>query len=410
MQELSLDTSFARSFFPSLSSGFVFMDNAGGSQTLRPVAERLSDYLLNSNVQHGASYEISQLAGARVYEASQHTRDYIHANQLEEIVLGPSTSMQIRILSLALSHAWKPGDEIIVTNTDHEANVSPWTDLKKKGIEIKIWEYNPETFQLELDDLKGLITDKTKLLAFTHASNVLGSINPVKEITKYAQAQGLLVCVDGVAYAPHRLPDVQELGVDFYIFSWYKVFGPHFALMYVKKAHLEKMEGINHYFIQSSPYKFQPGNVNFEFAYSLMGIFDYLEAINNHHFEQAPKGRLTYQKAFDLFTQQEEELSGILLDFLNSNSDIKIIGNKKADKSKRVSTISFVHEKLDSKEIVDQVDPFRIGIRYGDFYAKKLIEKLGIEQKNGVVRVSLLHYNTHEEVKRLISIFDGIFK
>lgn len=408
MSKILLDIAFARSFFPALSSGYIFMDNAGGSQTLKTVVDRMADYLLHSDVQHGASYEVSQLATSRLHEASQHVRDYINADHIQEVILGPSATMQFRILSLALSAQWNPGDEIIVSNTDHEANVSPWTDLEKAGFKVKIWEADPETLELKLEDLGKLITEKTKLLAFTHCSNVLGTINPVKEITSYAKERGLLVCVDGVAYAPHRLPDVKELGVDFYVFSWYKVFGPHYALMYAKKEYLESMKGINHYFIQSSPYKFQPGNVNFELAYSLMGIFDYLNGLTKHHFGEELKGRESYKKAFALLEEQEAKLSEKLIAWLKSNPDIKIMGKPSSDPTQRVSTISFVHHKLDSRYIVEKVDPFRIGIRFGDFYAKKLIDSLKLEAKNGVVRVSLLHYNTEEEVEKLISVLKEV--
>ncbi len=403
-----LDLSFARSYFPSLADGYVFMDNAGGSQTLRTVTDRLTDYLLHSNVQHGATYEISQLATNRVYEASQHMRVYVNASKVEEIVLGPSASMLFRILSLGLVEQWEEGDEIIVTNTDHEANVSPWTDLENRGIVIKTWKYNPNTLALSLEDLKPLLNKKTRLVALTHTSNVLGSINPVKEIARIVHENGSLVCVDGVAYAPHRLPDVKELEVDFYVFSWYKVFGPHFALMYGKSEWLEQIPGLNHYFIQSSPYKFQPGNVNFEMAYSLMGIHDYLQDIAREHFGELGKGRDAYEKAFQLFADQEEKLSEKLLAFLKNKQRVHIIGIEEADKEKRVSTISFVVEGRDSKEIVEKVDPHRIGIRFGDFYAKKLIRDLGIEDQNGVIRVSLVHYNTLEEVQRLIEVLDPL--
>ncbi|MEO0894883.1 MAG: cysteine desulfurase-like protein [Bacteroidota bacterium] len=408
MEKNRLKLDFIRPFFPALRDGYVFMDNAGGSQTLRPVVDYMVDYMWSSNVQHGASYEVSQLSTNRVYEASQHVRAYLNASHVDEIVLGPSTSMLIRILSLGLVDLWEEGDEIIVTNTDHEANVSPWSDLEKRGITVKIWSYNPESLKLELDDLRQLMTDKTRLVAVTHASNVLGTINPIKTIAEEVHKAGALICVDGVAYAPHRLPDVKELDVDFYIFSWYKVYGPHYAVMYGRRELLSQMTGINHYFIQSSPYKFQPGNVNFELTYSLMGLFDYLAQVSEAHGGPSGRTREAYQYAFDLFAAHETELAQRLIDFLHSKSGISIIGVPNGNIDKRVSTISFVAEGRDSKAIVDKVDPYRIGIRYGDFYAKKLIEGLGIEAQNGVVRISMVHYNTMNELDRLIEILDGI--
>lgn len=407
-----MDIEFVRKQFPGLNREFVFMDNAGGSQTLAKVAERITGYLLHHNVQLGASYKVSQEAGEKLAYATKQVAKTVNASRPEEIVIGPSTSMLIRILSICLSKNWEKGDEVIVTNTDHEANISPWTDLKEKGITVKIWEANPDTFELELSDLKKLLSKRTKLVAVTHVSNILGTINPIKKISQLVHKAGAKICVDGVAYAPHRKVDVKDLDADFYVFSWYKTFGPHLAAMYGKYNLLYEMEGINHYFFTKKdvPYKFQPGNFNFELTYSLLGILEYYEEFFKHHFPKERNVPLVdkIEKTFDIIAAHEEKLSGTLLEYLNSNSKIKIIGLPVADKEKRVPTISFIHQDLKSDEIVKQVDEHRVGIRFGDFYAKKLIEDHGLREKNGVVRVSLVHYNTIQEVKRLNWIFDKI--
>ncbi|HEY9668154.1 MAG TPA: aminotransferase class V-fold PLP-dependent enzyme, partial [Coleofasciculaceae cyanobacterium] len=259
---------FVRQQFPALAGDWTFFDNAGGSQTLQQVVDRISEYLLTSDVQLGASYAISQLAGDRVTKAAQGMATLINAKSPSEVVMGSSTTLMLRILSLCLVQTWNPGDEVIVTNCDHEANIGAWVDLEKQGIKIKVWRINPETLQLHLEDLELLLSDRTRLVAFTHASNILGTINPVKEITQLVHQQGAMVCVDGVAYAPHRLIDVQDLDVDFYAFSFYKAYGPHYALLYGKQEHLLAIPGINHYFIKQTdiPYKFQLGNVNFELS------------------------------------------------------------------------------------------------------------------------------------------------
>ena len=321
--------------------------------------------------------------------------------------------MLLRILSLCISESWQQGDEVIVTNTDHEANVSPWTDLEQKGITVKIWKANPDSLELELDELKTLLNSKTKLVAVTHCSNILGTINPIKKIAEVVHQAGALICVDGVAYAPHRKVDVQELDVDFYTFSWYKVYGPHLAVMFGKLPLLTKMKGINHYFFKSEdvPYKFQPGNYNFELTYSLRGIPEYLSEMCEHHikdsssFSEAEK----YKKSFGLIEEHEEILTEKLLNYLNSVKEIRIIGSSSFEGSKRVPTISFVHKTLKSPEIVEKIDKENIGIRFGDFYAKKLVQALELEDWGGVVRVSLVHYNTEEEVEKLISAFKKIF-
>ncbi|MFV9483680.1 cysteine desulfurase-like protein [Christiangramia sp. ASW11-125] len=408
-----MDINFVREQFPALERDFVFMDNAGGSQVLKQVTNKITDYLHHSNVQLGASYAVSKEAGDRLKASTEVVSELINASRPEEIVIGSSTTMLMRILSLSISKNWEKGDEIIVTNTDHEANVSPWTDREKSGFKVKIWQVNPESLELDIKDLENLLTEKTRLVAVTHASNVLGTINPVKKYAEIAHKAGALICVDGVAYAPHRKVDVQDLDADFYTFSWYKTYGPHLAMMYGKYDLLRELESINHYFIDKDavPYKLQPGNFNFELTYAVSGITDYYTELHDHHFDGKDlQFKEKLNKTYELISAHEEKLATRLLDYLNSISEIKIIGQTSAAAEKRVPTISFVHNNFRSNEIVEAVDPHNIGIRFGDFYAKKLIHDLQLEDKNGVVRVSLVHYNTLEEVDKLIEVFKTIFK
>lgn len=408
-----IDLEYVRKQFPALQRDFIFMDNAGGSQVLSKVAERISGYLLHHNVQLGASYKVSEEAGKKLKYATSKVAELINASRDEEVVIGSSTTMLLRILSLTISENWEQGDEIIVTNTDHEANVSPWTDLEKKGFKVKIWEVNPETLELDITDLQKLMNHKTRLVAVTHASNVLGTINPIKKIAKTVHEGGALICVDGVAYAPHRNVDVQELDADFYTFSWYKTYGPHLAVMFGKYDLLKELDSFNHYFIGKEvvPYKLQPGNFNFELTYSTLGIIEYYEDLYHHHFEdKSLKFGDRIAKTFALVSAHEEKLAETLLTYLNSVPEIKIIGKSSAAAAVRVPTISFYHENFNSDEIVEKVDEHRIGIRFGDFYAKKLIQSLGLEKKNGIVRVSLVHYNTVQEVSKLIKVFKTIFE
>ncbi len=386
------------------------MDNAGGSQVVENVINNIQDYMINYNVQLGASYEVSATAGEKLKFVTKQLAQLINAENTEEVIVGPSSTMLLRILSICLSRQWQPGDEVIVTNSDHEANVSCWTDLKEKGIVIKTWKVNPKTLEFELEDLKKLLSNKTKLLAMVHASNILGTINPIPEIAKIVHDAGALICVDGVAYAPHRLVDVQAFGVDFYVFSTYKVYGPHSAILYGKLELLEKMDGINHNFIDETPYKFQPGNFNFEFTYGLLGLSQYLVEVHDFHFPEAidSADRMKFKTSFDLIADYEEKLSVLLIDYLKTKENTRIIGKQNGKKSERVPTISFIHKNLKSSTIVEKIDPYRIGIRFGDFYAKKLINDLGLSEKDGVVRVSLVHYNTLEEVNALIKAFEKV--
>ncbi|MCE7995688.1 MAG: cysteine desulfurase-like protein [Roseivirga sp.] len=406
----SLDVDFVRGYFPALQNGFTFMDNAGGSQTLKPVVDKISEYLLNSDVQHGASYEVSVKAGERVNYATREMATLINAKDEKEVVMGPSSTMMFRILSLTLSQAWKPGDEVITTNSEHESNSSPWMDLQKQGIVVKTWKVDPETLEFRLEDLEKLLTEKTRLVTMVHASNILGTINPVEEVAKAVHKAGAHFCVDGVALAPHRLIDVQAMDVDFYVFSCYKVYGPHSALMYGKLHLLEALAGINHYFIDEVPYKIQPGNKNYELTYGMSGLTDYLKEVHDHHYpnELSVADRVKFSKSFDLFTIHEEVLTNRLIDYLNSRSDLVVIGEASGDKTTRVSTIAFYHKTMKSSDFVLKVDPYRIGIRFGDFYAKKIVEALGLEEKDGVIRVSLVHYNTMQEVEKLIAAMETI--
>jgi selenocysteine lyase/cysteine desulfurase len=195
------------------------------------------------------------------------------------------------------------------------------------------------------------------------------------------------------------------------VYSYYKTFGPHTAVLYGKKELLESIPGINHYFIDSIPYKFQPGNFNFELTYGLGGIVDYWNDFYQHHFPNGTEKSLHKRiaTATELIQRHEEHLTSLVLDYLKNIDEIQIIGYSESDAKQRVSTISFIHKTMNSQDIVRQIDPFNIGIRFGDFYAKKLIEDMGLIEKNGVVRVSLVHYNTEDEVKKLINGFKTIF-
>ena len=278
---------------------------------------------------------------------------------------------------------------------------------------VKIWKVNPETLQFDIEDLKALFTSRTQLVTLVHASNILGTINPIKEIAEVVHAHGALICVDGVAFAPHRLVDVQAFGVDFYVYSFYKTYGPHLAVLWGKYDLLRELPGINHYFIGKDqvPYKFQPGNLNYELCYGSVGIAEYLLTLHDHHFPEngdyLPQDR--YRSAFQLIADHEEQLAATLLDYLNHRKDIRIIGHSSPDQNLRVPTIAFLHTPSLSSKVVEQVDPHRIGIRFGDFYAKKLIQDLGWVAKDGVIRVSLVHYNTVAEVEKLIEVLDEIF-
>ena len=400
---MTLDLAFVRSQFPALADGFAYFDNAGGSLVLRNVAERISDYLLTTSVQTGASYEHSKRASDRLLESRAKIARFLNASRPEEIVLGPSTTVLCQFLARAMESNLKPGDEIVVTNFDHESNIGAWRALEKRGIVIKEWCIERDGYEVDLDALDRVMTERTKLVAVTHASNILGTINPIKEIARRVHDRGAQIVVDAVAFAPHRAVDVTDLDVDYYIFSFYKTYGPHFAVMYGKHDRLLELDGLYHYFYgrDKVPMKLEPGNTNYELAWGSAGIVDYFDALGG-----GGRDRASIDRAFAGIAEHEALLGERLLSYLRDRNDVRIVGRRDSAKERRVPTISFKVEGRDAAEIVRAVEPDRIGIRFGDFHSRRLIEYLGLADQNGVVRVSMVHYNTLEEVDRLIGSLD----
>jgi len=398
-----------RAAFPALSGDAVFLDNAGGSQVLGLVADRIRDYLLTTSVQLGASYARSQEASSKVLQARRAVAELINAPFDEEVVMGGATTALLLLFTQALLPGIEPGDEIIVTNTDHESNIGGWLRLSRAGAIVKFWEVNRDSLRLELADLGRLLSPRTRWVAMTHASNVLGTVNPVAEVAKLVHAVGGRLCVDAVAYAPHRLVDVKASGADAYLFSFYKVYGPHYAVLWAHRELLLSLPSLNHYFIGADdiPYKLQPGNVNFELSWGCAGIVDYLLGVGGQ-LGIAGTRRQQMQGAFDAFALHEDSLSALLLDYLRGKPNVRIIGEPRVDATagSRMPTVSFVVAKKRSEEIVRHLDRFGIGIRFGDFYARRLIESLGLQAHGGVVRVSAVHYNTRREIEQLIEHLD----
>lgn len=409
---MSLDLEFARSQFPALSDetdAWVYLDNAGGSQVLGTVADRVREYLLTSSVQLGASYGVSTLAAERLYAGQSAIAELINAARPEEIVFGPSSTVMIQTLARAIARKLSPGDEVVVSMIDHEANIGPWLALQANGILLRPWHLNRETMTLEVDDLEPLMTTRTRLVVCTQTSNIFGQLIPVAPIAACARRHGAEVCIDGVAYAPHRLVDVRGWDVDYYVFSLYKVFGPHHAVLYGKYERLLELANLSHHFVPMDkvPGKLQPGNPNYELSYGATAIPEYLVALGER--SGAATGvsrRARLQTAFDAIADHEAMLAERLLAWLRDRKEVRIIGPASSTPDVRVPTISFVVDGLDSETVVRAIDPMKIGIRFGDFYSRRLIEDLGLAANKGVVRASFAHYNTIADADRLIAGFD----
>lgn len=405
----ALDLSFVRSQFPGLDRGWTFFDNAGGSQILKGAIERINTFLIEKNVQIGGSYEVSQAAAAALMEARTAGMHLVNARRPEEIVFGNSTTALLQNLARAMQSQLSEGDEIIVTVADHESNIGPWDRLQERGITLKIWPLNKETLTLDVKDLVPLMTDRTRLVCVTHCSNILGSINPIREIADVVHAHGAKICVDAVAYAPHRAVDVQALDVDYYVFSLYKTYGPHYALMYGKYDLLLELDTLYHYFYgkEKVPGKLEPGNPNYELAYATCGIVDYLASLG----EQAGETGSVRQKivaGFAAITEQENRLTERLLAFLRSRNDCRIIGQPVNRDSSRVPTIAFRFDGRDAATLCKAMDGEKIAMRFGDFHSRRLAEYLGLTDLGGMLRVSMVHYNTIEEVDRFVAALEKI--
>lgn len=399
---LRIDMNFIQSNFPGLNRGWTLMDNAGGSQTSQSAIDCVVEYLAERNVQIGGSYEISLAAADAVMQGRRAAQILMNAHRPEEIVFGPSTTQLLRTLANSMRSQFLPGDEVIVSIADHESNIGPWEMLREFGIVIKFWPVHAESYSLRLEDLAPLMTERTRLVCVHHVSNVFGQINPIAEFTRFIHAHGAKICVDAVAYAPHRAIDVQAWDVDYYVFSLYKCYGPHIAILYGKYDLLLELDSQYHYFYGKDkvPGKLEPGNPCYELAYSTVGVLDYMCRLAKHH-GATGSSRDLVEAAFRVMTQQEDILVNQLLTYLNGRNDCKVIGATKNVDSARVPTIAFKFDNMNAGDIVRNMDNKGIAIRFGDFHSRRLIEMLDESDHDGVLRVSMVHYNTVAEVDSL---------
>jgi cysteine desulfurase family protein (TIGR01976 family) len=393
-----------RSWFPSLEADHVFLENAGGSQVPACVAEAIKSYMLSSYVQLGAGYPLSTRATAVVDEAHGFVETIMGAGDLGKVVLGPSTTALTTILARAYEDVLRPGDEVVIAETNHEANAGPWARLERRGARVKMWRVDPASSICSIEELGQLVTDRTRIVAMPHVSNLLGQIEDVRAAANVAHAVGARLVVDGVAYAPHRPIDVRELGADYYVYSTYKVYGPHMAALFGRREAFAEIEGPNHFFIprEAIPYKFELGGASHEGCAGLVGLGAYLSFLAG----ATLCDRAAVVRAFGRMGALEQPLVERLVSYLARRDGVRIVGTARADEG-RVGTVSFVHERVPSAAITAAAHRAGIGIRHGHMYAIRLCRALGIDPETGVVRVSLLHYNTPEEIERLLDVLDG---
>lgn len=398
-----------RTQFPSLSGDQVFLENAGGSQVPKSVPDRVHEFMLQGYVQVGANYPASALATQSFAKAHAFANTFMNGEGIGSTVIQPSCSQAVKHLAESWSYLLKEGDEIVVAQNGHEANIGAWLKLDRFGVKTVWWEVDRDFCDITLDGLRKVLTERTKLVVFPHTSNLLGYAIDVAEATRIAHDAGAKVVVDGVAFAPHCAPDVHAWGCDWYVFSWYKVFGPHVAAMFGRHGAWEGLTGPNHVFIpkDAMPYKQTLGCPSYEAMAGLLGTQEYLRFAAGAQEQAAPASRAEIESASELFHACERAPLSRLLEFLNSKSTVRIVGRPSIS-AQRVGIVSFVSSKSTPKQVAAVTDAAGIGIKTGHMYSFRLCEALGVDTDQGVIRASLAHYNTLEDIERLIEVLEPL--
>ncbi|MEN8740590.1 MAG: aminotransferase class V-fold PLP-dependent enzyme [Phaeobacter gallaeciensis] len=406
---MALDIDFVRGQFPAFAEptlqGQAFFENAGGSYTCKPVIDRLMRYYTQRKVQPYAPYEASTLAGAEMDEARQRLAAILGVDT-DEVSFGPSTTQNTYVLAQAFRQFLSRGEAIIVTNQDHEANTGPWRRLAEEGIEVREWKIDPATGHLDPADLETLLDENVRLVCFPHCSNVVGEINPVTEITALCHAAGAFVCVDGVSYAPHGLPNVGELGPDIYLFSAYKTYGPHQGIMVIRRALGEILPNQAHYFNGDVLYKrFTPAGPDHAQVAASAGMADYIDALCDHHGGPTEDAAARAGFVHDLMRDHEVKLLQPLLDALKDRNDLRLIGP--SDAAVRAPTVA-VAVNRSGAGLAEELAGHGIMAGGGDFYAVRALSAMGVDPEQGVLRMSFTHYTNENEVTQLIEALDRV--
>lgn len=399
---LPLDSARIRAEFPSFRQpelqGFAYFENAGGSFTSADVLNRMRSFYWNHKVQPYDYNGPGRAAGKamedsyrRIAQAMNVAADWIH--------FGPSTSANTYTLARAFESWLRPADAIVVTNQDHEANSGVWRKLASRGVEIREWQVDKQTGHLDLAALDKLLDSRVRIVCMPHASNIVGEINPVAEAVRKAKAFGAVSIVDGVSYAPHGLPDLLTLGCDIYMFSAYKVYGPHQGIMAVRPSLAMELPNQSHFFNETVREKrLNPAGPDHAQIAAAAGIVDYFEKVADIA-GSAVQGNGPFRIAHNAMRQQEITLLEPLLDYLRKKNGVRLIGP--GDATKRAPTVAIITERP-AAHVATQLARHNIGVGAGHFYAYRLLEALGVNPTHGALRMSFVHYTTPEEVDRLI--------
>ena len=415
----TFDLHCVRSQFPALDlevngQPAVFLDGPGGTQVPQRVIEAIKNYLVNANANTHGAFLTAQRTEQMLADAHAAVADLLGCDA-REVAFGPNMTTLAFALSRSIGRDLQPGDEIIVTQLDHDANVAPWWALEERGAVIRTVDFHLENCTLNLDHLQSLLNERTKLVAVGYASNAVGTINDVAAITKAAHEAGALSFVDAVHYAPHGPIDVRAIDCDFLACSAYKFFGPHVGVLYGKAEHLERLR----------PYKVRPapneipdcwetGTQNHEGLAGVVAAIDYLEELGRRHSpDPLPKGkagrRQALVNALSAVSQYERDLAGQLIPRLLAIPGVEFHGIRDPARfDRRTPTVSIRLEGVHPQDLAAQLGEQGLFVWDGNYYALNVTERLGVEESGGMVRIGLVHYNTSGEIDRLLAALTGV--
>src|SRR5256885_2034737 len=404
-----LDLTWSRAQFPALAQTInghpaTFLDGPGGTQVPQPVIDAISGYLRRNNANTAGAYATSRNTDAMIAEARRAMADFFNCDP-DEVVFGPNMTTLTYAISRSIGRELHPGDEILLTHLDHDANISPWRALEEHGVTIRLAEINEEDCTLDMHDLTAKITERTKLVAVGYASNAVGTINHAEEVIRLAHKAGALAYIDAVHYAPHGPIDVRALDCDFLVCSTYKFFGPHMGVLYGKREHLKRLQP---YKVRANteavPNRWEWGTLNHECIAGITGCVDYLADLGRRVDPSASTRRAALLAAYDAIQKHERNLAKKLIRGLAALPGLTIFGITDLRRfDQRCPTIAVRIAGHTPLELATALGERGFFTWDGNYYALNLTERLDLEKDGGFLRIGLVHYNTSEEIDRLIS-------
>jgi len=389
-----------RAAFPALQDGFIFFDNAAGAQSPQTVLNAVANHLLHRNVQRGGRYKQSQEVDEAIAQARESVALLVNARHPDEISFGMNATSFMRLISIGIGQSLKDRREIIVTDLDHEANIAVWLALEREGAKIVWWHFRDDG-RLHPEDLEKLLSPRTRIVACTLASNAIGSILDVAEVSKRAHAAGAEVFVDAVHFGPHGTIDVQAFDCDYLVCSGYKIFSPHMGFLWGRLETLNALPTFREDFVpDTAPSKLEIGTYIYENVAGMDAAVRYLEDLGRRINPAATSRRAALVASAEAVRDYEAQLSRAMLDAL-ANAKATIYGiSAKAEIAQRTPTLCFNLPGLAPAKVTEELAKRDIGVRDGHMYSPRLMKRFGLTKESGAVRASLVHYNTAEEVRR----------